>query len=126
MKNKIISFIYIILAILLLFGQIPVFAANEVQPDVSEKEAREVAAYYVKGYSKSINEWQGATIGNVDEYYTDERVSAYEFKVIKGEQEAGYIIISARKDWMPVLEFGTGSAPGNMLEKAINVAKKIN
>lgn len=48
----------------------------------------------------------------------DDRVSAYEFTVTKAGAEAGYIVVSARMDWMPVLEFGSGKAPSSSAEPA--------
>ena len=106
MKVKCISLLYSFLILFVLLGQTPIYASDARKPDISEEEAYEVAAYYVKGHADTITEWKGAIIGDGIEYYTDEIVSAYEFKILVGNQEARYMLISARKDWMPVLEYG--------------------
>jgi hypothetical protein len=101
-------FIFAFLGLLMLFWQVPVFAAGIGYSEVSKEEARKAASYYVKGYADVISKWKGAVVGDGTEYYTNEVLSAYEFRVFVGNNDAGYIIISARKDWMPVLEFGNG------------------
>ncbi|MDD4858898.1 MAG: C10 family peptidase [Dehalococcoidales bacterium] len=124
MKVKCFLLLCAFLSLSVLFVQSPVFSADNEKLGVSEKEAREVALFYVRGYASTITEWKGAVIGSGSEYYTDEKVSAYEFSVFTGNRGVGYIVISARTDWMPVLEFGTGSPPSHSLEKAKKVAQE--
>jgi hypothetical protein len=129
MKAKYLLLLSILLTLSMLFGLIPVSAADNEKDSniVSEKTAWAVAQYYVDGYSKTIPAWTGGTVNNPVAYYSDdETMSAYEFTVIKNGQEVGFIVISARKDWMPVLEFGDGSAPSSYLAKAEKAAKTKN
>ena len=125
MRKNLVLLLCIILTLAALTSPVAVTADSTVDSGgVTEKQAREVASYYVKGYAKTIDDWQGAVIGEAKEYYTDDKISAYEFEVLNGEEGAGYILISARKDWMPVLEFGTGNPPSSRLAEARAVASE--
>jgi hypothetical protein len=64
-----------------LVSPLTVLAADETEDGVSLAEAKKVAVYYVTGYSETIKRWSDATVGQATEYYTDDRISAYEFKV---------------------------------------------
>jgi hypothetical protein len=86
---------------------IPVSTAAADNPTesgaITETAAKNVAQYYVNGYSKVIPEWTDGIVSNLITYYSDDEViSAYEFTVIKDDRPTGFIVISARKDWMPL------------------------
>jgi hypothetical protein len=118
MKRK----LFAVVAFALVFGLLLVpsvgFAAYQVASDdsVTEAEAEEAALQYIASFSQLIPEWDGAKVSIPVTYYTpDDNKSAYEFIVLNNNKEVGFIIISARADWMPVLEFGGGKAPSSYL-----------
>lgn len=126
MKVKCMLIASILLILSTLFGLIPVAAAdNEKESSVvTEITAKNVAQYYVNGYAKVIPAWKAGMVNNPITYYSDDEViSAYEFTVVKDNKTVGFIVISARKDWMPVLEFGDGIAPSNYLAATEKTAK---
>jgi hypothetical protein len=86
---------------------------------VTIDEARKVAAMSIPTHSFAFSEWEGAELGdNVYIFHIPSSARcAYEFEVIKNDVQVGYIIISARKDWMPVLEGGEGEGTGSDIER---------
>ena len=127
MRTTKVVFVFTILAACVLLGVVGQANASVVGADaatgaavVDVATARHVALYYVASYTRLINSWAGATVtGDPVMYHSrDDRVSAYEFTVMKAGAEAGYIVVSARKNWMPVLEFGSGGAPSSSAEPA--------
>ena len=94
---------------------------------VTVNQAASTALYYVDLYSDAETSWQGATlVGPPMTYYSvDNRPVAYEFTVLNDKgADNGFIIISATKDWMPVLERGLGKAPSSYIGEAYSVAIK--
>jgi hypothetical protein len=92
---------------------------------VTDKKAASVASYYVEMYSAEETSWQGATLSDspVTYYSVDNQPVAYEFTVLNDKGlNNGFIIISATKDWMPVLERGLGKAPSLYIGEAYSVA----
>jgi S1-C subfamily serine protease len=90
---------------------------------VTEAEAKRAAMNQIVRLSEAGRGWQGAEVGTPVIYYAaDGSMSAYEFPVLKGGGEAGYILVSARKEWMPVLEYSDGSAPSKLLPGIIRYA----
>lgn len=90
----------------------------EVTPQIAEK----VALTYVEWISKNIpqyREWSGAKVSKTPNtyYLPDGSKVAYEFTVFKNGGVVGYIMISARKDLPPVLEFGKSKPPSMNLRK---------
>ena len=86
MKKKyvLISELFIIL-VLLIIG-VPVAAAdNETSSNtVTEITARNVAQYYVNGYSKVIPVWTGGVVEKLVTYYSDDEIkSGHEFTIQK-------------------------------------------
>jgi len=91
-------------------------AQSTVDNGVTVAEAEKAALNQIERASQRIDAWSGAILGKPVIYYApDNTKSAYEFTVLNGDKEVGYILISARKDWMPVLEYSSGSAPSNLL-----------
>lgn len=92
---------------------------------VSQKEADNVAIYWLKESSSMLSTWDGAKLSTPVTYYSVEDTSipvAYEYTVLNGEKSVGHMIVSASKDMIPVLEFGEGSAPSNYLDSASKYA----
>jgi len=90
----------------------------EITPQIAEK----VALTYVKWISKNIpqyGEWSDAQVSKIPQLYysPDGSKVAYEFTVLKNDEVVGYIMISARKDLPPVLEFGKSKPPSMNIEK---------
>ena len=88
---------------------------------VSEIDAQKAALYYMSVFSQKdgFSDWKEASASLPVNYNApDMSLSAYEFTVLNKGQPAGYILISARKDWSPVLEFGKGPAPSSHLNEA--------
>jgi hypothetical protein len=110
-------FIIIGTVLVLLLSTVSFALAQEtVDSSVTESEAEKAALNQIERASQRIDAWSGAILGKPVIYYApDNTKSAYEFTVLNGDKEVGYILISARKDWMPVLEYSNGSAPSNLL-----------
>ncbi|WP_456394593.1 C39 family peptidase [Thermococcus sp.] len=95
----------------------PIMSA-EIAPQIAEK----IALTYVEWISKNIplyKEWKGSNISKTPRIYYLPNGSkvAYEFTVLKNDRVVGYMMISARKDLPPVLEFGKSKPP------SINIGK---
>ncbi len=116
----IVLMISMILTLIIAWNSI-VFADDN---SVSQKEAQSTALYYINLFSqKSMPQWKDAGTNSPILYYSvDMTPAAYEFTVIKDNKPAGYIFISARKDWMPVLEFSHNQAPSTRLSSARTIA----
>ena len=91
---------------------------------VSVDEASRVAQRYVEKFSAiSFPDWTDAKVSEPETYYrVDGGKAAYEFTVLNGKGPAGFIIISAIKDWIPVLEMSGGKAPSAFLPEATEIA----
>jgi len=90
----------------------------EITPQIAEK----VALTYVGWISENIpqyREWSDAKVSKIPQFYylPDGSKVAYEFTVLKNGKVVGYILISARKDLPPVLEFGKSRPPSMNLGK---------
>jgi hypothetical protein len=125
MKRKSFTIVAFALVLGLVLVSSVGFAAYQSASDnnIAEAEAEKVALQYIADFSQLIPEWDGAKVGTQVTYYTpDDNKSAYEFTVLNNDKEVGFIFISARADWMPVLEFGGGKAPSGYLVQANEVA----
>jgi hypothetical protein len=106
---------------LLIPGIGAVLAATD--DSVEEVEASVAAMNLVGKSFDKFPEWAGATVNEPVTYFApDNSRAAYEFTVLNGEKKVGYIITSARKDWMPVLEYSDGNAPTSYLLDARSMA----
>jgi hypothetical protein len=87
---------------------------------VTVDEARKAALQDMQRQVFAFPEWEGAELGdNVYIFHVPSGAKcAYEFAVIKDGVQVGFILTSARKDWMPVLEGGGGGGSGPEIEKA--------
>lgn len=98
-----------------------VFAA--IDNSVSVEEAYIAALNCIEKNNSKFNCSDNATVGQPVIYYApDNTKSAYEFTVLDDGKESGFIIVSARKGWMPVLEYGGGKAPSSFLNFAEETA----
>jgi hypothetical protein len=102
------------------------YAAPPVSDNsVTKAEAENAALQYVARFSSSIMpEWSNAYVSEPIPYYSfvDDTIAAYEFTVLNNGDDVGFIVISARKDWMPVLELSSGNAPSSKLTDAKRIA----
>ncbi|WP_461862838.1 hypothetical protein [Thermococcus sp.] len=123
MQWKLLSVLLLSLLVLNSFGSAAV-PSNEVSPVLAEK----VAKTYVNWIAVNIpdfKEWRGATLGKpVTYYFPNGEKSAYEFAVFKNGKSVGFILVSARKDMSPVLEFSRANPPSWNLKKVKELAEK--
>jgi hypothetical protein len=102
---------------------LPVNVEIAAASPVAVIEAEQAALNHIEKKIGQIPEWESATIGSPVLYYApDMTLSAYEFTVKNKDEDVGFIIVSAKKDWMPVLEYGTGSAPSSYLSYTRQIA----
>ena len=86
---------------------------------VSTNEAKIAAQDKITIFASEM-EWDVmSSIGDPIQYYTPDGVeAAYEYPVETNGKDTGFILVSARKDWMPVLEWSDGIAPSSLVEYA--------
>ena len=91
---------------------------------VNQKEANNAALYYTLELSSCYPEWNGANIASppVKYYSINQTDIAYEYTVVNGEKNVGFILISATKDLSPLLECSDGRSPSSYIEEARNIA----
>lgn len=117
--------VYALLALVILSLVLPFSIGAASKTDnkfISIKEAAIAASYYVNEYSADQASWATAIIGDspVTYYSMENRPIAYEFTILSQDgATSGYIIISATKDWMPVLEWSAGKPPSAFLNGSI-------
>lgn len=99
---------------------------SSVEEDlVTTTEVKQVAISTVKDYSSEFPDWTNAGVSTPMTYYNvNKQPVAYEFTVLNDKGKAGFIIISGLKQWMPVLELGTGDVPSSYLSNAYTVAEE--
>ncbi len=123
MRWKLLGVLLLSLLVLSSFGSAAV-PSNEVSPVLAEKAAKT----YVNWIAVNIpdfKEWRGATLGKpITYYFPNGEKSAYEFAVFKNGKNVGFILVSARKDMPPVLEFSKAKPPSWNLEKVKELAEK--
>ncbi|KUK16600.1 hypothetical protein [Thermococcus sibiricus] len=123
MQWKKLSVLLIGLLVLSSFGSAAV-SGNKIPLPLAEKAARS----YVNWIAANIpdfKEWENATLGEpVVYYFPNGEKSVYEFAVFKNGKNVGFILVSARKDMPPVLEFSKAEPPSWNLEKAKELAEK--
>jgi len=123
MRWKLLSVLLLGLLVLSSFGS-AAGPSNEVSPALAEKAAKT----YVNWIAVNIpdfEEWKDATLGKpVTYYFPNGEKSAYEFAVFKNGKNVGFILVSARKDMPPVLEFSKAKPPSWNLEKVKELAEK--
>jgi hypothetical protein len=120
---------FVVFTVLLILGTLLVPNASfadsisSTNNSVTIAEAEKAALNQIEITSQRIAEWIGATVGKPVIYYApDNTQSAYEFTVVNGEKEVGFILVSARKDWMPVLEYSPDPAPSKLLPEIVKFA----
>ncbi|PAV13929.1 hypothetical protein ASJ81_15890 [Methanosarcina spelaei] len=113
----------ILMGVLLISLSSVVYAEANDSPVTNEQtsavlsldEAKEIAAFSVIEFSDKISdfsEWKDASVESDITYYDlDRNKTAYAFNVVKNNEYAGFIIISATKDKYPILEFSKGKLP---------------
>jgi hypothetical protein len=132
MKRKIFSiFIVISLLCTLVIANTAFAADDDIVPTtddaVSQKEADNVAIYWLKESSSTFSTWDGAKLSTPVIYYSVENASipvAYEYTVLNEGKSVGFMIVSALKSLSPVLEFSDGAAPSSYLDNAEKSANK--
>lgn len=113
-------------------------AAADTKKDkfVSVGEAKRVAEQMIPHYGKTDSEfkpWQRGSPGSPTKYYTHTTdggydPAAYVFPVVgrgSSKEALGYITISARRTWAPVLEYSTAKPPGTRQESAKEKAQAM-
>lgn len=122
--KKLPVFLIVGLILGVLFGSSIILAETISQSDyVNEADAAQAALDCIENNNQKITEWDKATISEPVIYYApDLTESAYEFTVLNDGKGIGYIIVSARKDWMPILERDTARSPSSFLSDAKDVA----
>ena len=99
--------------------------ASNPSSSVTIMEAERAALNHIELVGQQMDGWSTAMLSAPVTYYTpDGTKSAYEYTVLNSGKEVGYIFVSARNDWMPVLEYGGGKAPSNYLPVAHEIAEK--
>jgi hypothetical protein len=126
MKRKIFKLLGVIGIVAVVFigsGMLPVNVEIAAASPVAVIEAEQAALNHIEKKIGKIPEWESATISSPVLYYApDMTLSAYEFTVKNGGEDVGFIIVSARKDWMPVLEYGSGNASSSYITDNIQIA----
>lgn len=128
MKTKLLLRLFIGLGTILIISTLLIssvgLAANVSSSNtVNAAEAKQAAIHQMDKNSQEIAEWNNATVSEPVLYYAPEKtISAYEFTVISDDKNVGFIIVSARKDWMPILEYGIGLSPSSYVSNARQVA----
>jgi Peptidase_C39 like family len=124
--GKRVYLITITMVVALMLASTIAYAAPPVSENsVTAAEAENAALQYVARFSSSIMpEWSNAQVSEPVPYYSfiDDTIAAYEFTVLNNGNDVGFIVISARKDWMPALEWGSGEAPSSHMDEAKCVA----
>lgn len=121
MKKRIC--IYFIVAILSLSSIPSIVLASSLTDEVTMAEAQAVALNCIKANSTDIARWDGATIDKPVNYFLPSGIqSAYEFSVVSKGEKVGYIFVSAKKDWMPILEYSDGIAPSTYVADVESLA----
>ncbi len=119
--------VIIVSVMLLMVSVFPIWSANADDITVSEfvtlTEAKKAALNQIQISSNRIEKWLGASITEPTLYYApDDNPSAYEFSVMNKESEVGYILVSARRYLVPVLEYSTDPAPSKLMTPVIETA----
>lgn len=103
-------------------------AASQPQP-LSPHDALLVASAHVTRVvgDGRIGAWRGAGVGAVEPYYDlDGSVTAYAVEVVRGGQQAGYVLVSAKPLVNPILEFSGAPAYHRQSPKALGVLSGRN
>lgn len=93
---------------------------------VDEEEAETVAMNLIREFDDQMISWTKVSIvGDPIIYYSpDGNMAAYEYPVLTNDKDTGFVLVSARKDWMPVLEFSDGVPPSSLVKDAESIAKE--
>jgi hypothetical protein len=92
---------------------------------VSPIEAATIASQYQTLLSEKYNEWGKAYLEATVTYNgPDGKKTAYEYSLETNGKSIGFMIISATKNWVPLLECGEGLPPSYYLPDATKKAKK--
>lgn len=125
MKQKMYMVLLILMVASLLLVPSSIFAAGDVASDnsVSIDEVKGAANQHVIMHSLVMPEWSDAKLSEPIPYYSffDDTITAYEFTVLNKGESVGFIFVSARKDWYPVLGWGGSKA----FSSDINEAKRV-
>jgi hypothetical protein len=132
MKKRIFSILLVVSLLCTLVIANTAFAADDdivptADDAVSQKEADDVAIYWLKESSSMFSTWDGAKLSTPVTYYSVEDTSipvAYEYTVLNEGKSVGFMIVSALKSLSPVLEFSDGAAPSSYLDNAEKSANK--
>ncbi|MBN2074705.1 MAG: hypothetical protein JW762_04060 [Dehalococcoidales bacterium] len=121
-KKQIIIGLSVALAISVILSSIGLAASPTLT--VTINEAENVATNEIVKFKDKMAEWDTNSIPvQTNTYYTpDGEKAVYEYTVISNEKESGYILVSARKDWMPVLETSSGRSPSSFLSDVREIA----
>ncbi len=109
-------------------GLAPAFAVNSKTTDIDITKAKNIAKYFIREISKLNNfkEWKKAEITMTAIIYNvDKEISAYLYEITVNGKYAGYIIVSAKRDNYPILEFSKGESPLKIAFKHRISVKKL-
>ena len=127
MKKVIRPFLALTIVLSLIIGTTALTGAT-MNVAVSQDEARQYAGYYQDVFGERyFSSWLGASLSKPVVFYSiNYEPIAFEFTVIKNDQTAGFILISAKKYLPPLLECSDGVAPSGYLSQAQNLAQRNN
>lgn len=105
---------------LLSTGALSSYASAQANNAVSPEQAGEAAAFFIREFSSKFPEWLGANVMNSASYNSiDGEKIAYEYIVENGNENVGFLVISATKELSPLLECSGGEAPSSYIRKAM-------
>ena len=127
-------YLMIFLVVLLIAGTMGTGIAISADSDdtVTLAEAQRAAIDRLVKVDGTLASWDGTRYSWGDAVLTDPVIyfapdntkSAYEFSLISDSKDVGYILVSARKSWTPVLEYSSAPAPSKQLSSASAYAVK--
>jgi hypothetical protein len=125
MKKQIMLGVSLALILVTLISGISLAASPSLS--VSKAAAEKAALDLIQRFDDKMISWtKDSIVGEPVIYYApDGNKSAYEYPVQTNGKDAGFILVSARKDWEPVLEFSDGTPPSSYVTDAESVAKEM-
>jgi hypothetical protein len=132
MKRKIFSILVVVSLLCTLVIANTALAANDDISSsdniVSQSEADNAASYWMKVSTSRFSTWSEANLSAPVTYYSVEDNDipiAYEYTVLNQGKSVGYMIVSASKDFSPILEFSNGKAPSSYIDSAKKFANRM-
>jgi len=127
-RRKLKRIIFFLSSLALIIGLIPISVVGADDTTVSVEDAAAAARYYTYAYP-SLPDAENTIIGEtpITYYSVDHRPIAYEFTILDqgSSKPAGFIVIAATREWMPLLERGNGKAPSGYIPD-INSTNRVS